>query len=157
MPRFLTEAELRGIYGEVVIDRLADRDSTPDGIVDAGVVEDAILRAEDEAYSRLLQRFSDDEIPADTTEASKYLKEQVAGLAYYRLHLHFDTIPAKAIQQRDDARERLALISSGQLSIVLEGQPAVDTARPLVVAAKRSVSLNDQPLTLASMNAWGHE
>lgn len=155
MPRFLTETELRAIYGEVVIDRLADRDS--DGIVDAGVVDDAILRAEDEAYSRLLQRFTDDEIPADTTEASEYLKEQVAGLAYYRLHLHFDTIPAKAIEQRDDARERLALISSGQLSVVLEGQPAVDTARPLVVALKRSATLYEQPITLPAMDAWGHE
>lgn len=155
MPRFLTETELRAIYGEVVIDRLADRDS--DGIVDAGVVEDAILRAEDEAYSRLLQRFTDDEIPADTTEASEYLKEQVAGLAYYRLHLHFDPIPVKAIQQRDDARERLALIAAGQLSVVLEGQPAVDTARPLVVAVKRSASLYDQPITLSAMDAWGHE
>lgn len=157
MPRFLTETELRAIYGDPVIDRLADRDS--DGQVDAGVVEDAIDRAENEALSRLLNRFTDGELPADTTEASDYLKEQVAGLAYYRLHKNFDVPPAKAIEERDDARANLGMIAAGQLSVVLEDAPAVDTARPVVVVHKRTASNLDQPLSLHSelMQSWGHE
>lgn len=155
MPRFLTETELRAIYGEAAIDRLADRDA--DGLVDEGVVEEAILRAEDEALSRLLNRFTDSELPADTTETSPRLKELVAGETYWKLHKHFDVPPAKAITERDEAREGFTLIAAGQLSVILEGQPAVDTARPLVVAVKRRASLYDQPITLAAMDAWGHE
>jgi phage gp36-like protein len=155
MPRFLTETELREIYGEVVIDRLADRDS--DGTVDSGVVEDAIDRAENEALSRLLNRFTDDELPADTTEASDYLKEQVAGLTYYRLHKNFDVVPTKAISERDDARTNLDMIVRGQLSVVLTDAPAVDTARPVVVVIKRSSGLYEQPMTLSSMDRMGHE
>lgn len=152
--RLLTDAELRGIYGDAVIHRLAVRDGS--GVEGDGVVEGAILRAEDEALSTLRQRFSDTEIPAVPGDASEYLKELVAGLAYYRLHKHFDSNPGKAIAERDDARAGLASIRRGEMSALLEGSPDVDSGRAAVVAIKRRADLYEQPITIAAMDRMGH-
>lgn len=153
MPRFLTEAELRTEFGEAAVDRLADRDN--DGMADPDLLEKVILDAEDEALSRLYNRFSDSEIPSTPETTSRYLKLQIAGLAYRHLHKHYDPVPQKAVDLGTAAWAALGAIQAGQLSAVLTGQPTVDAARPIVVAVRRSTSLSDQPITLESMESWG--
>ena len=152
--RFLTEAELRGIYSEAVIDRLADR--VVDGVVDEDVVEEAILYAEDRGLAKLLGRFEPSIIPTTPETTSRMLKEAFAGLAYYRLHKHYDSYPAKAIAERDEAEQTFSEIQAGQLSAVLDDNPAADSSRPLVSSIRRSTLLHEQPLTLLLMNDWGH-
>jgi phage gp36-like protein len=152
--RFLTEDELRMEYTAATIDALADRDGN--GSPDAGVVESAILDAEDEALARLRNRFTDTEIPAVPAAASRMVKVQVAALAYFNLYKVRAAMPQAVRDGRFAAMEMLKLIQLDQLSALLEEQPAVDTARPIVASVRRSVSSREEPIFLRAMRDWGH-
>jgi phage gp36-like protein len=149
--RFLTEAELRADYGDAVITKLADRDNN--GSADAGIIETAILDAEDEALS-FLRGYTD--VPATPETTSRRLKVLIGQLAYYNLYRHMATTPFRARDGREIALKGLSQIRSGELSIATADAPTVDLARPAVAVRRRSQTLGDQPITLESMRDWGH-
>lgn len=148
--RFLTEAELRADYGDAVVTGLADRDR--DTVADAGVVELAILDAEDEALGYIRGHT---DIPESVSETSRRLKVLVGQLAYYNLHRMMASTPFRARDGREIAIKGLAQIRSGELSIARPADPSVDLARPAVMVRRRSVTLDDAPITLANMRGWG--
>lgn len=153
--RFLTEAELRDDYGDAVITRLADRNG--DGSADAGIVDNAILDAEDEVLGYLRGRFADSEIPSTTATTSRRLKVLVAALAYYNLHKALASTPFRARDGRADALANLDAVRSGRQSILLSDAPAVDSGRAIVAVSRRSSTYDEDRITLATMRDWGHE
>lgn len=149
-PRWLTEAELRARYGAARVDRKADRDG--DGTADAGVVEGAIQDAEDLTESFVRVRFAPGELPTTPSAASRVLKQIVAGFAWWNLHA-LDDVKSDDVRDAYAHAERQAkAIASGPASLLLAGAPAVDRARPSILATARNVDRG--VLTPEALEDW---
>lgn len=146
MGRFLTEAELRDIYGTAVVTSLAAK------VGSAAFVEQSILDAEDEAMSYLRGHT---DIPASAELTSRRLKVLVGQLAYYNLHQGLAATPFRARDGREIAVAGLKGIQRGELSIASPADLTASIARPAVSVLKRDP--RDEPrITLESMRDWGH-
>lgn len=152
MGTWVTADDLKERYSSARIDRVADRgDSTlPDDVI-AAAIEDA----EGEARSSLLGRFTLSDLPTNSTDASPTLKRVVERLALYSLYEPYDTKPQDVVTARAAARDELAQIVHGGISLLIAGEPAVDTARMAVATSRRAATTRERPITLAAMDDWG--
>jgi phage gp36-like protein len=153
LPAWLTEAELQERFGEVRIDRLADRDG--DSVPDEGAIESAILDAEGAGRAILAQRYEPDDLPTDPEDASRDLKRAAAQVAWYYLHVgKFDVVPEQVKEIRDAGLAWFRDAARGSLSLLLAGEPQVDQSRPVVLVSKRASSQGLRPMTLDDMSDW---
>jgi hypothetical protein len=146
MGRFLTEAELRDIYGTAVVTSLAA------SVGSTGFVERSIEDAEDEALGYLRGHT---DIPATPETTSRRLKVLVGQLAYYNLHHGKAATPFRARDGRDIAVAGLKGIQRGELSIASPADLTASIARPAVSVIKRDPR-DESRITLESMRDWGH-
>ena len=122
--------DLDAVYDEAEITRVADLDR--DGERDPDVVERAIVRAEGRVRSRLLTRFRPEQLPV-AGNAPEPLRRVVIDLAWYQLHKRFDVVPAAVLRVREEAESELDDLVQGSGSVGLEGNPPVDSTRPMIL------------------------
>jgi phage gp36-like protein len=146
MGRFLTEAELRDIYGTAVVTSLAA------SLGSAGSVEQSILDAEDEAMSYLRGHT---DLPATPETTSRRLKVLVGQLALYLLYQGKAETPIRVWKGREIAVAGLKGIQRGELSIASPADLTASIARPAVSVIKRDPR-DESRITLESMRDWGH-
>jgi phage gp36-like protein len=150
---WLTEDELKARYGAARIEGFADRDN--DNLPDTGVVEGAILDAEDLARAKLAAAYGVDVLPASAAAASRAFKQALAGLALFNLESgKQDVISAFTEREHTRATAWLTSAAAGGVSLLLEGSPAVGDFRSAVVTSVRSADHVDQPITLEAMKDW---
>jgi phage gp36-like protein len=126
--------------------------------IDAAV-ESAIDRALEDAESRirskLLKRFSSDQLPVQPSQASATLQRLVADYAWFELHKKFEIV--------SDSVEKIAqavlaelndIVACGQLELIRNVPPVRPGPRVRITARKRGRGAIP-PLTLESLRDWG--
>lgn len=109
---YATQADLEARYGAAEILQLADRDG--DGVIDAGVIEQALADAGAEIDGYLGSRYA---LPL--AEVPQIVKVYACDLARYRL---WDKAASEEVRRRyEDALRYLRLAADGRVKIAADG------------------------------------
>lgn len=109
---YATQADLEARYGAAEILQLADRDG--DGMIDAGVIEQALADAGAEIDGYLGSRYA---LPL--AEVPQIVKVYACDLARYRL---WDKAASEEVRRRyEDALRYLRLAAEGRVKIAADG------------------------------------
>lgn len=109
---YATQADLEARYGAAEILQLADRDG--DGVIDAGVIEQALADAGAEIDGYLGSRYA---LPL--AEVPQIVKVYACDLARYRL---WDKAASEEVRRRyEDALRYLRLAAEGRVKIAADG------------------------------------
>ena len=141
---WLTSAEATARFGAT---RIAQATGGDDALVAA-----AILRAESRVKSELVAlRYKPAELPSTAETTSEALKRIVGSFFWHYLHEASEIRGQDVRDVYDDGRAELKAVGTGHMSLLLDGDPAVDNARPEILlepvsgasAAARRPTLDD--------------
>lgn len=126
MGAWLTAAEFAARFGAT---RIAQATGGDDALVTA-----AIARAESRVKSELVAlRYKPAELPTVAEGTSESLKRIVGGFCWHYLHEASELRGQDVRDVYDDARAELKAVGTGHLSLLLDGDPAIDNARPEIL------------------------